>query len=108
MKNFSILQTQLKMVKGTSTKRTIDIHKWGSFFLCCTIVYPVWWCSRTVFEVQANHFAFVEKNDDMEGRRTIICGPGVHFLGFYYKLIGIYTFAKPFPNGLLRSPVGDL
>jgi hypothetical protein len=96
------------MIKGSALKRTMDMHKCLSCLFCWTLVYPVWWRTRTVFEVNKNHFALVEKNNDMEGKSTIICGPGVHFLGFYYKLIGIYSFGVKFKNGVLKSPVGDL
>lgn len=108
MQNYDVLRKKLNMVEGTATKYKTDIHKCLSIAFCWTVAYPIWWCTRTVFEVNGNHFAFVEKNDDKEGRRTIICGPGVHFLGFYYKLIGIYSFADRFPNNVLISPVGDL
>jgi hypothetical protein len=39
-------------------------------------------------------------------RKTEIYGPGYHFLGYYKKLIGIYSFHDRWPNNLIASPVG--
>lgn len=51
------------------------------------------WSIKEVFTVKANHFAMVIEYHK-SGKRTRLYGPGYHILGYYNKLLGIYTFGE--------------
>lgn len=79
------------MIRGTSTPLTIAILEKMACYCFCLIIPIVYWCTRIIFEVSANHFALVENQSD-EGKMTVIYGPGYHIIGYFNRVIGIYSF----------------
>ena len=68
------------------------------------------WNIKEVFTVKANHFAMVIEYHK-SGKRTRLYGPGYHILGYYNKLVGIYTFGEcgsGTNTNVISSTNGDL
>jgi hypothetical protein len=73
------------MIPGNSTPLSNDCNSTLSI-LCLPCIFPaIYFCTRRVFEVEANHFALVI-NESVLGKRTLIYGPGYHKIGYYNKL----------------------
>ena len=106
--NVQDLEEKLEMIPGNITQLEWET-KQGTAYLgaiaCC--IPLIYYNTRTKFEVQANSFALVESTSE-EAPKTKIYGPGFHFLGRYYNLLGIYSFTQQYDNNIIISPVGDL
>jgi hypothetical protein len=83
--NFKDLQEKLHMIAGNTTPQSLATQRCLAW-LCLPLICPlVYWETRTIFEVDKNHFALVVERSE-GGARTNIYGPGFHKIGFFNKL----------------------
>ena len=105
--NIQAVEKKLAMLPGNVTKLQMDCC-YASCILGAPLVIPtIHYMVRCKFTVEANHFALVEDNTG-DVKKTVIYGPGYHFLGPYHSLLGIYSFSKKYTNNVISSSVGDL
>lgn len=103
----------LGMIMGNTSQHGLHVRKALYCFsvplslVAVGIPYAVYYKFSTKFRVPDCHFAMVEDRSQ-KWPKTVLYGPGYHFLGLYKRVQGLYSFGDRVPDHLYQSDLGDL